>query len=1035
MMAQSPERKFRPQGAALMAALLYSSLVLVGCGAGGGGGGDGGTPGTTSAGTLGESTAATGGVATLTGTVRNLSTAVGVPGAQVQAGGQTTFSDATGSYLLTNVPAGTLLIVTNATGFSSSSRVAFLAAGGTTQLDIALSPSSSSGTGGTSGTGPIVASSNPDAGDTDVDPSSQILITFDQDVIASTVTPANIVFTRTAPTSAQDGGTPSITLVTGTTRTFRYTPGSLQMEAGSSYGIFVTNRVQGTNGLFAPGSNFTWTTRTGSGGSGGTADPPNITFSSPMDGATDVDVGSDIIFQFEQAMNTSTVTIQNDNIILAQITSPARTDTVSPNIVPVSGLINGFRFIPSSGGANPFFPFSPGTTYSLFITNKVLSSSGVPSLGEDITFTTRSVSGTPTGPTILSFNPDNNAQNIDLNSNVLVTFDRPILGTSLTGPGAISLTKITPSVQPAAIVASLDPNNSSRVVIDPVLPLDEQSQYRVVISNQVTSQAPINPTTGGSSVFTTVNLTGGGGTGTIIPTLQSSNPSDTTSGVDVNARILLTFSTAMIEASLDAPGSIIVTQGGNPATDLATVQVTPTAITNTFEIIQGETGLPFPLVGNTTYTVFLSNQIQAAGASGGFLQPDSFTFTTRPVQGGAGDITPPQLALINPPNLASNVDINVQILFSFTELVKVDSFFTSPTFNVTAVTLTQTSAPTAIDIGQSVVPLNVTDSLADTGTVSAASDFLYVAGSLQLSPSAQYRVSFSNLIQDLQGNRLNPTTRDFSTSDVQISAQGPRLASSNPIDGSSSVEPTSSILFSFDKDVNVDTVNPTNVIFSRITSPAANDDTQSATITRPAPDTLPRLFEYVPGSLALQPGLNRYNIFISNRVLGTDGTPSPGDTFTFTTKDTTVTPGLGPRIIGTNPGFGVTVGGAPRILIQFDKPVSLDSGNVTLGLIVQGIGQPGADLACNTPDDESCIPPPVGSDAILGCNCSAPFTITEFRPVGDQFGLNDEQVIEIVYTNPTAANFPVTTYISLNGFLVDDNNQPAPDDFTFFFTP
>jgi len=239
------------------------------------------------------------------------------------------------------------------------------------------------------------------------------------------------------------------------------------------------------------------------------------------------------------------------------------------------------------------------------------------------------------------------------------------------------------------------------------------------------------------------------------------------------------------------------------------------------------------------------------------------------------------------------------------------------------------------------------------------------------------------------------------------------------------------------------------VILTRITSPATLDGplagTDNPTITRPNATLFPRTFEYTPGTLSLQPGLNQYSLFITNRVEDAAGSAAPGDSFAFTTRDITVQPGQGPRIVSSNPQFGAVLGPRPRLLIQFDKPIdqvasgmSMISGPVQ-GLNVLGLRDDASDGICGIDplsgisDDVICTPPPFGTTEIFNCNCVTPLNVTGYAGVGTSFGLaDDDLIIEVLYAGNLTE---VMTWVSINGFLVDDDGNPAPPDSFFFFSP
>ncbi len=88
---------------------------------------------------------------TITGSVFNASAGTVIAGATVSGGGVTTTTNSSGSYTLSNVPAGSVSVTASATGFQSSTQTVTVTAGGTTTTNFSLTPSTS-GTGTVTGT-------------------------------------------------------------------------------------------------------------------------------------------------------------------------------------------------------------------------------------------------------------------------------------------------------------------------------------------------------------------------------------------------------------------------------------------------------------------------------------------------------------------------------------------------------------------------------------------------------------------------------------------------------------------------------------------------------------------------------------------------------------------------------------------------------------------------------------------------------------------------------------------------------------------
>jgi hypothetical protein len=1072
----------RPQSrSALLEVLVVSFVIaLIGCG-GGGGGAPGDIAGTAGVGGL----SSTGGNGTITGKITDADTGAGVSGATVSAGGVTATAGSSGSFTLSRVPAGTVMVVASASGLGSKSSVVFLNAGQSLTVNFVLGASAGGGGGSASGTGPVLSSSNPKDKAIDVDPTTQIIFTLDQAVRRSTLSTnipglnaGSVVFTKLSTPSVNDSGVSTVSDF-GLARTFLYRPGTLApLQAGTRYGIFLTNRLVGTNGLPCPGADFTFTTRSdfsGSGG-GGAITPPRLIYRNPPDKSLDVDPFSRIIFAFDREMNEPTITVTGRNILFSQITPPAFNDSdFSIRKATDIQIANAFEYI---GGAsvNPLRNF---TTYTLFITNGVTSKAGVPSSGESFSFTSKRFDpGSP--PVIVSSNPANRTTDIDPSTRIFITLSSNTDFATVTNT-SVKLTRLTSPVQELTMNVSVSAPTVE--IVGFAKPLDGQATYQVSINNDVRNTAG-QRSLGSAISFGTRGSSSSGG-GTVIPRLLSSNPSNLATNVDLNTRVLLTFNVAMDLPSLQAPRSVIISALTTPAGELPdTLRVTPSVILNTYEV-ENSTGPRLSLTSLNTYRVFLSNTIKAQGSSGGFLAPTFFDFRTRFVQGADGDTTKPTLAGSSPRTGATSVDVASRIFFTFSENV------VTATVTPSNVSFSQVSGITSSDDRSKarVIPLNTVNVTVGGVGYQVASEYEYIRGSLALSPGQRFQMFLSNGITDPSGNRLDSTGFTFTVANVQETIQGPSVSASNPTSGQLNVDPVSQILFTFDKNiffpgdtVNVSptsTVTFTNVIFSRASSPAENDATINVTfassglppdatfrfdatqnttvvnipvssgkdvstgvtitslpvIIRPDPVNDPRTFRYIPGRLPLQAGVVRYALFVTNRVRDSAGIPAQGDVITFTTRDSTTSPAAGPRLLAANPATGTISNGSARIFLTFDKPILASSiaGSPTPAFGVRSAAFIKPDATdCTTA--QMCDPRSKDiTNYLVDCRCTLPGTLTGTPIATVVSGLpNVVEISGVTFSCGATVGCP-TALITINDNLQSTDGLRSPHDATYFF--
>lgn len=947
----------------LLDVLIVSFLVvLVGCGGGGAGSTDTGSTVTT-----GGVTAATG-VGTISGVVVDGSSGLPLTGAVITAAGRTVTSQADGSYSIAQVPSGTVQVVGSASGFGARSAVITVNANATTTCNLVLGAAATStggGGGGSSGTGPVISSSNPSNNATAVDISTQILFTLNQSIQRSTLRAndgtgqPSVVFTRLTTPSVSDSGACTVSALS-LANTFAYTPGTLApLLPGTRYALTITNRLVGTNNQPSPGSSFTFTTAgtndTG-GSSGGTVQQPRIAFSSPASGATGVDPRTRLVFAFDRPMNNATVSAggATPSIVFTKISPPSVNDSGGTVVIPTDLTVaNAFEYIPGTLGS---VSLTSATTYTLFVTNRALSSAGVPSPGESFTFTIRSEDqGSP--PVITSSNPANGATNVDLDTRVFITLSSNTDLSTVT-PASVKFTQLTTPIGDIATVnvslSSINPPVYE--LINLPSPLAGDTLYRVSVNNNLRNTDGVR-SQGSLIEFRTRPASSSGGT-IVAPRLVVRNPQGT--DVDTNSRIIFSFDTTMNVTSVITPGNVVLTQVSGTAQDDigATIIANPpdlAGIPNVFEYRPGTFGGGLP--AGQQMRLFITNRVLSG--AGVPSDGESFTFTVKQLQAGVPPVGP-SIANSNPTSGETNVDPSTQIQFTFDR----DMYLTSATDNVSAAS---TVNPTNITFVRLTSPADTDRALIPTSPV---------------------------------------TIRLFSGTEAQAA-----VGVGNPIPAAG-----------------VDVLVPGGVLGDSL-----------PLILRPDPVNFPRTFRYVPGTLPVQAGINQYRLSVTNGVRDSQGAAAITTGFTFTTRLATVGTAGGPRLLSANPGRDVFTGSSTRIFLTFDQDVDPASFAGALGPLA-------------IPMREIAVP--AGDDT----NPCAVVTVCDLRPTSDQVpgGLNgdpvtctcpsanrtgavlrtaDPKTLEVV---PNVANLASTVLIQVTNrisSLPDTSGvtRTAPGDSTWFY--
>ena len=219
---------------------------------------------------------------------------------------------------------------------------------------------------------------------------------------------------------------------------------------------------------------------------------------------------------------------------------------------------------------------------------------------------------------------------------------------------------------------------------------------------------------------------------TTAPTVSSTNPGDTTTGVAINRTLAATFSEAMDPASCDTT-TFTLTQAATPV---------PGAVT-----CVGKTATLDPtsdLAASTPYTATITTGVKDA-AGNALAANKTWSFTT----GTTPDATAPTVSSTDPADTAIDVVVNRNTTATFSEALD------PATITPTTFTLTQ---------GATAVPGSVTS----TGSVATLDP------TSNLAASTPYTATLTTGVKDLAGNALAaPFTWGFTTAAGAATGAGP----------------------------------------------------------------------------------------------------------------------------------------------------------------------------------------------------------------------------------------------------------------------
>jgi hypothetical protein len=405
---------------------------------------------------------------------------------------------------------------------------------------------------------------------------------------------------------------------------------------------------------------------------------PSVVSTIPANGATNVIVSTPISATFSMAMNSATITSST-----FRVTGPGGTSVAGA--VTYSGVTATFT---------PAAALAYATTYTATITTGVTDPGGTP-LTNNYTWTFTTI--TPP-PTVISTLPADGATNVSIGQVLSATFSEAMSPTTIS---ATTFTVTGPGGAVAGTVAYL----GVTATFTPTAALTYGAVYTATITTGATDLAGTPLAINHVWTFTTI---------TPPPTVISTVPVNTATGVSITQEVSATFNEAMSPTTISAatftvtgPGGVAV--AGTVAYSNETATFTPTA----------------SLAVNTVYRARITTGAEdLAGTSLGANYV--WVFRTLPAP------TPPTVISTVPANLAINVPINQAL---------------SATFSVAM-------TPATIDA--------TTFTLAGPGGVAVAGAVTYVAaGSVatftpaaHLASSTTYTATITTGAQNLEGTAL-----------------------------------------------------------------------------------------------------------------------------------------------------------------------------------------------------------------------------------------------------------------------------------------
>jgi len=345
---------------------------------------------------------------------------------------------------------------------------------------------------GNEGVCPIVVSTNPLKGASNVPLNQIITATFNEKMDPETITEASFTLQE------------ATTMVTGTISytdlTASFAPSS-PLTPNTTYTGRIKTLAKDLNGN-ALQSDYVWTFSTDA--------SPTVISTDPENNATGVALNKSITAKFSVPMDSLTLT--------------SSTFTIKEGATAVAGIVS---YADSTATFIPTSPLSPNTLYTGTITTGAKNIAGTPLVSNYVwTFTTVS----PVVPVVISTDPADNATGVVLNKTVTATFSMLMDPSTLTGitfilkqgttfvPGIVSLSGTTVSFNPTS---NLAPNTF----------------YTGTITTGAKNIAGTPLAANYVWSFTTAEV--------VAPTVISTDPTNSATGVVLNKTVTALFSVPM----------------------------------------------------------------------------------------------------------------------------------------------------------------------------------------------------------------------------------------------------------------------------------------------------------------------------------------------------------------------------------------------------------------------------------------------------------------------------------------------------------
>ena len=387
-------------------------------------------------------------------------------------------------------------------------------------------------------------------------------------------------------------------------------------------------------------------------------------------------------------------------------------------------------------------------------------------------------------PVVDSIVPVDGAVDVALNSNITVTFSKPMATTNASTTFLLKTggTEVAGAVAYSELIGKFNPDAN----------LAPNTLYNVTITTEA-RDTDGNPL---AAAFVS-SFTTGLAVDIISPTVVSTNPADGETGVPVNRVISVPFSELMDPSSVNASTFLLTITPGAPSgrstINASAFLAAPGSVPVSGKVtLVGLTAIftpDQPLTPGLTYNaVIIGGENGVKDLAGNPMTGDYlWSFT-----GVAADVTRPTITSTDPADNETNVAVNKKIAILFSEEM-------SPlTINATTFTVKNPAG--------AVVP----------GLVTYAGLTASFAPTAPLTNAIKYTATLTNAATDLAGNAMAANYTWSFTAGAAADTTAPTVISADPVSGTENVATNQRISITFSEGMDPTSINTTSLTLQKV---------------------------------------------------------------------------------------------------------------------------------------------------------------------------------------------------------------------------